>query len=113
MWTVDGRRYEGALVGVGADFVALADRGDQVVVRIDAVTVVRPRPGHGGGAASGDRPAALDLTLVELLARVVDDRPDVALAMDGGETVAGSLLSAGADVLTVQVASGEDGVGYS
>lgn len=113
LWTVAGRRLEGALLAVGTDFVLLADRGDHVAVRLDAVTAVRPHPGQGAGPASGDRAAELDLTLVELLGRLVDDRPEISTGATGGEGVAGTLEAVGADVLTVRVAPGPDGLVYS
>lgn len=113
VWTVAGRRLEGTLLAVGADFVLLADRGDHVAIRLDAVTAVRPHPGHRAGPASGDRSAELDLTFVELLARLVDDRPEISVGAAGGDSVAGVLEAVGADVLTVRVSPGADGLVYS
>jgi hypothetical protein len=113
LWTVAGRRHEGTLLAVGADFALLADRGAHVVVRLDAVTVVRPHPGHGAGPASGDRATELDLTFTELLARLVDDRPEISIGADGAYAIAGTLEAVGVDVLTVRVSPGADGLVYS
>jgi hypothetical protein len=112
LWTVAGRRHEGTVLAVGADFALLADRGDHVAVRLDAVTAVRPHPGHGVGPASGDRAAELDLTFVELLARLVEDRPELSIGAEGGDGVTGTLEAVGVDVLTVRVAPGADGLVY-
>jgi hypothetical protein len=82
------------------------------VVALSAIQVVRPAPGEHAGAATGARPAALDLSLGELLARFADDRPEVAVSLSGGEVVSGELVAVGSDVLTVRVAPGADGLAY-
>lgn len=107
-----GRRHDGRVVGLGHDVVLLEDRAEHTAVRAGAISVVRPRPGSSAAVATGDRAAALDIGFVELLARVVDDHPDVAVALVSGDTVAGSLLGVGSDVLTVRVAPGPDGIAY-
>lgn len=112
VWVVGGRRHDGAPVGLGHDMVVLVERGDHVVVQLTAVTLVRPQPGSGAPAASGDRAAALDLRFVELLARLVDGQPDVAIALVSGDVLAGSLLAVGDDVLSVRLAPGADGLAY-
>ncbi|MEN3271593.1 MAG: hypothetical protein V7636_354 [Actinomycetota bacterium] len=108
VWTGPERRVDGVLVGVGPDVVVLRDRGDHIALRTAAITVVRPAPGQRIVAATGDRSAAMRLELVELLARLVDDRPDVAVVLDTGESLTGTLIAVGADVLTVQVGAGGD-----
>lgn len=110
--TVGGRRHDGEVVGLGVDAVVLGDRGEHVVVRMPAITMVRPRPGSGAGVPGGDRPAALDLTFVELLARLVDDAPEVAASLVTGEVLAGTLLAVGVDVLSIRLAPGADGIAY-
>jgi hypothetical protein len=107
-----GRRVEGVPVGVGSDVVVLHDRGEHVAVRVDAIAIVRPAPGQRVVAATGDRPAAMRLRFVELLARLADARPEVAVVLDTGETLAGTLVAVGADVLTVQVGA-EGDLAYS
>jgi hypothetical protein len=62
--------------------------------------------------ASGDRPAALDLGFVELLGRIAGEEPEVAIALVGGDVLAGTLLAAGADVITLRLAPGRDGIAY-
>lgn len=112
IWLAGDRRFDGFLVGLGADVAVLADRGDHTLVRLDAVRVVRPRPGQSPRVASGDRTAALDLRLVELLAQVADGEPSVTVGFVSGETVTGTLLTVGADVLTIRLAPGPDGLAY-
>ena len=107
-----GRRHDGTLVGVGHDVVVLVEREQHVAIRVDAITVARPAPGSRAVAAAGDRSASLDLGFVELVARVVDEQPDVAAALVTGETLAGSLVAVGADVFTLRVAAGADGLAY-
>jgi hypothetical protein len=52
------------------------------------------------------------LGLTDVLARLAVGKPEVAVALDTGETLAGTLLAVGADVLTVQVGAAGD-VAYS
>jgi hypothetical protein len=108
MWTGSDRRVDGVPVGVGPDVVVLRDRGEHVAVRIAAITVVRPAPGQGAVAATGDRPAAMRVGFLDLLGHLAEGRPEVALVLDTGDTLAGTLLAVGADVLTVQVGGGSD-----
>jgi hypothetical protein len=107
-----GRRHDGIVVAIGLDVVLLAERDDRVAIAIAAVTTFRPAPGTDSHAATGDRPAAVDLGLVELLARVVDEQPDVAISLVSGEALRGRLLAVGADVVSIRVADGDDGVAY-
>jgi hypothetical protein len=109
----DGRRHDGTAVAVGTDFVALDDRGDLVLVRLATATVVRTRPERSLRLASGDRAATVDLDASEVLSRLAPAQPEVAIGFDGGDTVAGVLLAAGADVLTVRVADADDGIVYA
>jgi hypothetical protein len=62
--------------------------------------------------AAGDRDAAVDSTFVELVARLAVDEPEVALTLVTGETLAGSLVAVGVDVLTLRVAPGPTGLLY-
>ena len=113
MWTAAGRRLDGVPVGIGSDVVVLRDRAEHVLVRTATITMVRPAPGSALGAATGDRRPALRVGFVELLDRLVDDRPEVALLFDSGDTLAGTLVAVGADVLSVQLATGATEVAYA
>ena len=108
-----GRRVDGVIRAIGTDVVVLDDRiGDVVAVCVAAIAVVRPAPELAAVAATGARTPSLDVTLGELLGRVVHDRPDVGLALETGDVVAGVLVAVGEDVLTVQVADGPGGLAY-
>lgn len=97
-----GRRLRGVVVGLGSDFLALRDeRGQQVLVALDAVEVVRTEP--GGTDVRGDRTSLLDVSLAGVLGPVAADRPEVLIRTREGTTVRGVLRSAGADVLRVRV----------
>ena len=109
---VGGRRHDGVAVGLGHDVLVLLDRGEHVAVRLGSVTLIRPGPGSAVDRASGDRAAAIDLGFVELLGRMVDERPEVGVALVTGETLAGSLLAVGSDLLTLRLAPGADGIAY-
>lgn len=113
VWTAPARRLDGVAVGIGADVVVLRDRAEHVLVRIAAITTVRPAPGTVLGPATGDRGPVLRAGFVELLDRLVDDRPEVALAFDTGDSLAGTLVAVGADVLSVQLAPGATDVAYA
>lgn len=102
--TTAGRVVQGAVVAVGTDFVVVraVDRRD-VCVRLAVVATVRPQVGERHVAAAGDRPAPLDLLLVEVLAGLAPDHPRVALVTGGGELIAGELRAVGADVVTLRL----------
>jgi len=102
--TSSGRRHVGPLQLVGHDFLVVAD----VWVSLQAVASVGAAP--GAPAAAGDRPA-VDLLLVEALARLVADRHDVAVVTVGGDVVAGQLRAVGADVLSIRL-GGDGGMAY-
>lgn len=108
-----GRRVDGTIRAIGVGLVVVDDRaGDVVGVQLGAIALVRPAPGTTAASATGARSPALDLTLGELLARLVEDRPEVAMALVTGDVVAGELLAVGEDVATVRVAPGAGGVAY-
>ncbi|MGH9182312.1 MAG: hypothetical protein ACRDZ9_00545 [Acidimicrobiales bacterium] len=97
-----GPAHHGWVLGVGGDFcVVRGESGAHVYLRLDAVTTVRPRAGTAHPPATGTRRPPADRLLLEVLGRVVADRPRVGVVTRGGEAVAGELRSVGADVLTV------------
>jgi hypothetical protein len=107
-----GRRLDGRVLALGHDVVLLAERDDRVIVALASVVTFRPAPGAGGHVATGDRPAAVDVGLAELLARVAADEPDVAVTLVTGDALNGRLLAVGADVVSIRVAAGDAGVAY-
>ena len=110
--TTTGRVGHGALVALGTDFVALRaeDRG-AVCLRLGALASVRAHAGFREGGAAGDRPSPLDLSLLELLARLVPDRPRLTLAA-GADVVAGELRAVGTDVVTLRLDGEPPGTCY-
>lgn len=105
-----GTAHRGWLVGVAADHVVLrpAD-GPRAYVALDAVTDVRPEPGLGHGAATGERAALADRTLAEVLLRAVPERPRVHLRVRGQpDGMSGQLRGVGRDVVSVLLDGGRD-----
>jgi len=105
--TVAGRRHHGVIVAVGGDYcVVRAAGGNEVHLRLDALTTVRLHPGEHHGAATGDRAVAGEQRLVEVLARLAGERRRASLVTVSGETVAGELRSVGTDVVTLRLDGG-------
>lgn len=98
--TRSGRVHRGALEAVGTDVVVLGGP-PPVLVQMGKLRWVRPIAGE---APTGDRPAALDVTLRGLLSRL--DRPEVSVGLVGGEVAAGTLIAVGADLVTLRQAGG-------
>ncbi len=99
---VGEHRFRGVLAGIGGDFVAVrTDRGQQVLVRTDAVDVIRSEP--GGVDVRGDRAPLVDLDLDGVLGPVAADRPDVLVRTRSGVTTRGELRSAGTDVIRLRI----------
>lgn len=109
--TESGRTHLGVIVTVGADHLRLrADSGSEPLVRLSAVVAVRLRPGEHRPPATGERAPADDQRLLEVMGRMVDERPRVKLVVRGGEAFAGRLRSVGADVVSIDL-DGEGGLG--
>lgn len=110
--TVAGRVSHGVILAVATDFVVLRcrDRSD-VCLRLAALVTVRPDTGLRQGPATGDRPAPLDLLLVEVLAGLAPDRARVGLVVSG-DVVSGELRAVGADVVTLRLEGGRPATCY-
>jgi hypothetical protein len=107
--TESGARHHGTVVAVGADYcVVRTEAGAEPHLRLDAIGSVRPHPSVRQGSPDGDRRPVVDLLLVEVLGRAVEERPRVVLRLRGGERVVGVLRSTGADMVTL-VLDGEHG----
>jgi hypothetical protein len=109
-----GRIHRGALVGLGTDHVAVRlHAGSLVLVSLAATRTVRPEPGELAPAAMGDRDRAQDRTLVEALARLVEERRPVMLVVrDVEDPLQGEVLGLGEDVLTLRLRGGDRGTVY-
>jgi hypothetical protein len=100
-----GQQVLGPLVGIGGDFVVvrvpMAGRTAEVLIRIDAIDVVRAAP--GAVEVHGDRAALLDVQLGAVLGPMAADRPTVVVRTTQGVSVRGELRTAGTDVVRVLV----------
>lgn len=107
--TVSGRRHHGVLVAVGADYcVVRSHSGAEAHLRLDAIATLHPHRGERHALPAGDRHPVVDLLLIEVLGRVVDERPRLVLVTASGDQVAGELRSVGADVVTLVLDGGRD-----
>ena len=100
--TVAGRRRQGVVVVLGADFMALrVASGGEVLVALRAIASVRTAPTVG--IVAGERVVTTDLRLQDVLGALAAERARVRLVvLDGGEVVTGALRSVGQDVVTVR-----------
>lgn len=101
---VDGERFRGRVIGLADDFLVLVtDQDQQVLIRSDAVAVVRDQP--GGVAVRGDEPAdVVPLSLAAALEPIAADRPTVVVRATGSDVpLRGELRSVGRDVLHVRI----------
>lgn len=98
---VGQQRIRGAVVGIGADFLAVrSDRGQDVLVRTAAVEVVRAEPGER--AVVGDRAVLVEVALAAVVGPLAAERPDVVVRTRSGQVVRGELRSAGTDVVRLR-----------
>jgi hypothetical protein len=94
-------RIRGAVVGIGADFLAVrSDRGQDVLVRTEAIEVVRAEP--GAHAVVGDRATLVEVTLAAVVGPLAAERTEVVVRTRSGQVVRGELRSAGTDVVRLR-----------
>ncbi|CAA9229943.1 MAG: hypothetical protein AVDCRST_MAG76-1180 [uncultured Acidimicrobiales bacterium] len=118
--TAESRVHRGALVAVGADFVALrSPSGEATFLPVGHLAWLRPAPGSwsGGvaraGEAAGSRVPPVAARLVDILTGLAADRPRVRLVVAGDpDTWAGRLRACGADVLSVEQAGDPPVIGW-
>jgi len=108
------RRVRGHLVAAEPDLVAVrSDAGQLVIVRLDAVRLVRPQPGVAAAVATGDRQRVAGRRFIEVVQQLVEDRARILLGLDGlEEPVSGRLRAMGEDVLTVELDPTPRGLAY-
>jgi len=95
-----GRRQRATITAVAEDFCALrTDQGGDALVAYAGVDSVAPLDDV---ASSGDRPRALDMTLIEAIAVMAAERPRVLVVARDGTSRAGELTSVGRDVVTMR-----------
>ena len=104
--TVDthARAVHGRVVGVGPDAVVLADSGRRCVVAIPAVGALRT---NTTDAPTGDRGPSLDMTLAEILYELAAERERVTVTTKAGQRIVGTLVTMGADILSVRLDGAE------
>jgi hypothetical protein len=107
-----GRRHNGLVRAIGADFCALRTAtGADVVVALAALGAVRTQPRVE--VSIGDRPAQVDLLLSEVLMGLAATRERVLIVtMDGADAVSGELRSVGHDVVTVRADGDQPAAAY-
>jgi hypothetical protein len=110
--TAAGRRQQGVVEVLGADFAALRlASGHEVLVAMTAIASVRTAPAVG--VAAGERVVTTDLRLADVLGELAADRARVRIVTHGaGEVVAGELRSVGQDVVTVRSDGEAAGTAY-
>jgi hypothetical protein len=112
---VSGRRHQGRVAALGADFVALrTETGRLTLLALDAVARVRLAPPARGVSGSsrdvGDR--SREVTLGEVLAQAAGHRPRLSVHC-GADHLLGQLRAVGADVLSLAVDDHPTGMTYA
>ncbi len=107
VWTADGGRATGTVLGVSAELVLLATReSDRTWFIRESLAGVAPlSEDFDAGVASDDRGPTSGTTLGGLLAGLAEERSAVTVRC-GGREVSGRLVGAGADVLTLRLSDG-------
>lgn len=112
--TAGDRVHRGVLIAIGVDHLAVRLANDTtLLIADDTVRSVRPEPGSVAPVAMGDRERSQDRTLAEALAIVIEDRPDVVVALrDAADPVGGTVVGLGEDVVTIRTTAGDRAVTY-
>jgi hypothetical protein len=111
--TVAGRRLQGVVAVLGADFVSMRSvSGGEVLVALATISSVRTAPPVD--RASGERVVTTDLRLGDVLGELASERARVRLVLlDGSEAVAGELRSVGQDVVTLRTDGQDPATAYA
>lgn len=112
--TAGDRVHRGVLLAVGIDHLAVRSaNGGTVLIAADIVRSVRPEPGSVAPIATGDRERSQDRTLLEALALVIEERPEVVFALrEIADPIAGRVVGLGEDVITLRVDGSEGATIY-
>ena len=101
----NGRRHRGTIAAVGRDVVELRSTvGDRVVVALDALDSVRPS--SDAEAVTGDGPVPTDVTLVERVRRLAEQRGQVLIVGATARRPAARSRPWGRDVVQVVLDGG-------
>lgn len=111
---VSGRRHQGRVAAVGADFVALrAESGRLTLLALGSVARVRLAPPDRRVSGSPrDGAQRSEVTLAEVLAQAVAQRPRLSVH-SGADLLLGELRAVGADVLSISVDGQSAGLTYA
>ena len=109
--TIAGRRHQGVVGVLGADFVAVrVASGTEILVGLGSIASVRTT---SAGTTTGDRVVTTDLRLGDVLGELAAERTRVRLVvLDASEAVSGELRSVGQDVITVRTDGAAPGLAY-
>lgn len=112
--TEAGAAFTGRLTEVAGDHVTVVlPNGAHAHVATAAVSVVRPDASVRHVPATGERPAPVDRTLAEALARLAAQQPRVALRVRGHrDPLAGRLRAVGRDVASLELDGPDGGLAY-
>lgn len=112
---VSGRRHQGRVAAVGADFVALrADSGRLTLLALASVARVRlaPLDRRVSGSPRQGNEGSSEVTLAEVLAQAVAHRPRLSVHF-GADHLLGELRAVGADVVSISVDGQSAGLTYA
>lgn len=106
-WTKDGGTATGTIAEVSPELVLLSAEGGESTwaVRTEVAGISAVSAGFDAGVASDDRGPTSATTLLSLLADLAEERRSV-IARCGGRDVAGRVVGAGTDVLTLRLPDG-------
>jgi hypothetical protein len=100
--TTAGSHYNGVIVAVGGDFLAIRSKAPQVsLLLMSAVATIRPQ--KADRPPTGDRPSPMSVSMADTLVVMSADHPRVRLVIGPGDAVSGELVAAGMDVVTVRL----------
>lgn len=110
-----GRRHQGRVAAVGADFVALrGPSGRLTLLALGSVARVRlaPPDRRVSGSPRDRVEGSSEVTLAEVLAQAVGHRPRLSVH-SGADHLLGELRAVGADVLSISVDEQTSGLTYA
>jgi hypothetical protein len=99
--SVAGVRRSGRIAAAGDDFCVLDPTGNARPCLIVTRAIGAVWPARGSAASSGERPAAVALSLPAALSVLAEERTPIRLVLPPSMEVSGELLTVGDDVVTI------------